>query len=69
MKDPDVLDDSINDAVLESMEDVAEDEVDLLKEHRAEKIKSLCSKWFQYGEYITVEIDTESETCIVVPYE
>jgi hypothetical protein len=24
-------------------------------------------KWFEYGDYLTVEIDTEAQTCTVVP--
>jgi len=28
----------------------------------------LCAKkWFEYGEYLTVEIDTDAQTCVVVP--
>jgi len=28
---------------------------------------AIASKWIHYGEYITVEIDTEAKTCVVVP--
>lgn len=30
-------------------------------------MKELCKKWFEYGEYLTVEIDTDAKTCTVVP--
>ena len=30
-------------------------------------IRASLSKWIEFGEYLTVEIDTEKETCIVVP--
>lgn len=69
MKDPDTLHDAISDAV---DEDVAamkldKDEQELLAETRKQKVHALCDRWFQYGEYLTVEIDTDKETCVVVP--
>ena len=36
-------------------------------ELRVEKALDVASKWFEYGEYLTVEIDTEKETIRVVP--
>ena len=30
-------------------------------------VQDLCEKWFKYGESLTVEIDTEAQTCVVVP--
>jgi hypothetical protein len=33
---------------------------------RAEQANALCRRWFQLGEILTVEIDTEVETCDVV---
>ena len=30
-----------------------------------EEIKELAKKWFNYGEYLTVEIDTDAKTCTV----
>lgn len=36
-------------------------------EHRAENVNELCRKWFEDGESLTVEIDTEAKTCRVVP--
>lgn len=35
-------------------------------EARREKVAKLCSKWFRYGEYLAVEIDTEAGTCTVL---
>ena len=30
-------------------------------------VLEMCKeKWFEYGEYLTVEIDTEKGTCVVV---
>lgn len=67
MKDPDTLYDAINDAIEESLSDVEdEDEREAIEEVRKEKLKNLCAQWFDYGEYLTVEIDTEANTCTVV---
>lgn len=69
MKDPDVL----HNAVLDAVEaDVAalpleSEERDAVAEMRREKVLSICESWFRYGEYLTVEIDTDERTCIVVP--
>lgn len=69
MKDPDTLHDAIKDAVKKSLSDLGleEDELEPLIERRHEKVYDLCSKWFRYGEYLTVEIDTDAKTCVVVP--
>ena len=55
MKAPDALDDAIDDAV-------GPDAAEEIKT----KVRALCSRWFQYGEYLQVEIDTSAETCTVV---
>jgi maltooligosyltrehalose synthase len=67
MKDPDVLDEAIIEAVEETVEDMPDDEQKAIMDVRLLKVKSITRKWFKYGEYLTVEIDTEAETCIVVP--
>jgi hypothetical protein len=71
MKDPDTLDDAITDAVHESIEAMAvitnEEEKESLEIIRKEAVHKICTKWFEYSEYITVEIDTEAMTCVVVP--
>lgn len=30
------------------------------------KMEDLASEWIEYGEYITVEFDTDKKTCVVV---
>ena len=68
LKDPDVLHDAIQEAVerdVEAME-LPKDEADMLIEARVEKISSECSKFWEYGEYLQVEHDTEAGTCVVV---
>jgi hypothetical protein len=68
MKDPDTLHDAIEEAVRgELMTTSDPEERDMLVEHRSERVAKLCSRWFRYGEYLTVEIDTDAETCVVVP--
>lgn len=67
MKDPDTLGDAIDDAIKSDLANLTdEDEKEAVKEVRAEKVRKLCAKWFDYGEYLMVEIDTERETCTVV---
>ncbi len=67
MKDPDTLHDAIDEAVKSDLATTGldADEQELLAESRREKISELCGKWFRYGEYLDVEIDTEAGTCIV----
>jgi ABC-type amino acid transport substrate-binding protein len=76
MKSPDCLEDSISGAINDSSLDwdlISKEhtEFDELRESeihtKIEETKELCKKWFKYGEYITVEIDTEAKTCVVVP--
>jgi hypothetical protein len=43
------------------------DATDDLSEEDTEKFNKIYDKWIEYGEYLTIEIDTEKETCIVVP--
>ena len=67
-KDPDALHDCI-DTELEDLkiEGLNEKELEVVREKRKEEITDLCAKWFEYGEYLVVEVDTEKETCEVMP--
>lgn len=38
-----------------------------MDESEREQVAELCEKWFEYGEYLTVEIDTDEMTCLVQP--
>lgn len=69
MKDPDTLYDAINDSVDEELEKSGLDneEQEAIKEIRQEKYSEIASEWFQHGEYLTVEIDTDAKTIRVVP--
>lgn len=70
MKDPDVLHDSIREAVglalEESCLDLDDDEREQLIETRSAKVGALCVRWFECGEYLRVEIDTDAKTCTVI---
>lgn len=69
MKDPDVLHDGIDEAIDEELKasGLPDDEQEALREIRHEKAADVASRWFEYGEYLTVEIDTEKGTIRVVP--
>lgn len=68
MKDPDGCYDCMKQAAEDSVAslDVSDEEKDLLIDSRESEVKKACSKWFRYGEYLTVEVDTEANTCTVV---
>lgn len=67
-KDPDALIDAVTDAVVEQpLLGLDEYEAELVREKRISEVNELCQQWFQYGEYVTVEIDTVANTCTVVP--
>ena len=67
MKDPDTLSDAVRDAVKESLLKlpITQDERDILAETRVETEYGKCRKWFRYGEYLEVEVDTDLMTCTV----
>jgi hypothetical protein len=70
MKDPDTLYDAISDAVerdLLKKDGLDEDDRETLSISRRNKIISLCGRWFKYGEYLTVEIDTDAKTIMICP--
>lgn len=67
MKDPDSVYEGINDALDEELNDMPEDEAEAIRELRMEKAQDIASEWFEYGEYLTVEVDTDRQTIRVVP--
>lgn len=69
MKDPDALYECINDAVREVFEarmELDDDERDQLRDLHEKRARDVAAQWFKYGEYLTVEIDTDAKTCVVV---
>lgn len=72
MKDPDCLANAVDEAVgheLASISGLSDDEREELLESRAGNVHASMRKWFEHGEYLTVEVDTNAKTCVVVPKE
>lgn len=70
MKDPDTLQDAIAEAVtaeLQATPGLDDDDREALFDKRQERAATVASKWFKFGEYLTVEIDTEAKTATVCP--
>ncbi len=71
MKDPDCLSDALADAVREYktmlIEDKAlpEDEAAAAAEAAKEKAYEIAGDFFEYGEYLTVIIDTDTKTATI----
>lgn len=68
MKDPDGLDTSIDDAIQddESLLEMAKDEQKAVIGARKQRMRDVCKRWFEYGEYIRIEIDMEAGTATVL---
>ena len=69
MKSPDAYGDALNDAAKEqvnAMTGVLDDDMPDLVDRRYEALDELCSQWFKYSEYVTIEIDTEAKTATVL---
>ncbi len=75
MKNPDALRFALKDAVDEIFpeEDFnnlkTEEEIEELKEEKIDELKKICSKWFEYDEYVYLQIDTKLQTCTVLPVD
>jgi hypothetical protein len=68
MKDPDGFTDSVAEALEAQMvDDLPEEEMDALRDIRRDEIKRSLKRWFEYDEYIRVEVDTAAQTCVVLP--
>ena len=68
LKDPDGFSDAIDDAVKQSLADqegLDDDEREALFEARQERFGSMLGQWVEYGEYVTLEFDTEAGTATV----
>lgn len=71
MKDPDALHDSVYSNVSEevgALELTDLDEIKELTDQRYNKAMEVVNRWFRFGEYLSVEIDTEAGTCVVLPH-
>lgn len=70
MKDPDTLHDAVKeaaDASAAAVDGLGESERAYLAKSRADDALRVCRRWFEFGEYLTVEIDTDAGTAVVVP--
>jgi len=66
MKTPDALEYALMTAY--PVEESASQEAIEVASKGIEDAMELCErKWFRCGELLTVEIDTEAQTCVVVP--
>jgi hypothetical protein len=61
-KCPDVVTYAMSDALGPTPEDPTEEE-EIAREDLQEEIKAACEIWIKHSEYLTVEIDTEKNTC------
>lgn len=67
-KDPDALEESIREAMQGvELPDLSDDERQAVIDARTEAVRELCQQWFEYSEYLRVEVDTEAKTCTVLP--
>ena len=68
-KDPDgvgnALDESVRNSLLPLAEQLSKQEFEQLVETRLEEVGDKIAKWIEYGEYLTVEIDTDTDTATV----
>ena len=76
LKDPDTMHDAVADAVQKHLRllpgDLSTSERELVADERIGVIQSRISeRWMEYGEYLTVEFDTDAEpmTAMVIPHK
>ena len=70
MKDPDGPYDGINDAakeMVDAIKGIEPDERESIQEARYNTLSNFAGQWLEYGEYITVEFDTDAGTATVCP--
>ena len=69
LKDPDGVYESIREAAekqVSEMTGLRESEKESIIENRHEEISEQLEKWIEWGEYITIEFDTETATATVL---
>ena len=69
MKDPDGVYECIEQAAKDWAKEAnaLPDEMEAIIQSRHMKLREICGQWFEYGEYLTVEIDTDAKTITVCP--
>ncbi len=67
MKDPDGVYECVEDALKASLPaDSSDAEKKAVLEVRREEVGDVLRRWFRYGEYIDVEVDTDAKTIRVI---
>lgn len=69
LKDPDGPYECIQEAAKDSIASIAglsADERELLVDQRVAELRKFSDKWLKYGEYVTVEFDTEAGLATIV---
>lgn len=68
LKDPDGVYESIQEAAIKELKaatGITQGERESLIESRHKAISESCRPWIKYGEYLTIEIDTDAGTAVV----
>jgi hypothetical protein len=69
-KDPDAVYDAVRDEVISQVNSTVSlepsEKADII-ESRTEKTIDKLKRWIMYGEYVTIEFDTDADTATVVP--
>lgn len=72
-KDPDGVYDSISASIFDQLAkfdlrgELSEEIEEHAKDGLREELEDFIRPWVKYGEYITIEFDTETKTAVVVP--
>lgn len=59
--------DAVDDAICRAAQSDAETEQE--RETLIDEAREVSRKYFKYGEYVTVEVDTQLDTCTVITHE
>lgn len=75
MKTPDAMEDACREVAEINLSRRSEDEggdcsaedTKVLIEEQSHTLANFACKWMRHGELVTLEFDTEADTCVVVP--
>lgn len=78
-KTPDALDEGVEEALdrwynklkadagaIESLESFTDEDLGTIRDRMRDKLRSAALNWISWGEYLTVEIDVEGDSCRVL---
>lgn len=69
LKDPDGYYESVEEAAerrAKQIDGITESEFEAIKVESVRRFNDILRRWFECYEYLTVEVDTEAGTCLVV---